>query len=267
MEKLQSAVIKTAHDLWRKGWAERNAGNLSVRLLPEEVEEVSRRDDPWRPLEAAVPELGGDHLLFTNSGSYMREVQLDPLRNTDVVELDANGECFRVVWGDTKRGPTSEIAPHLHAHAARKRASSGVDRAVLHTHPPNLIALSYALALDTGSLTRLLWQMHTECVVVFPMGCGYVEWRLPGSEELARATGKIMKRRNMVLWQYHGIVASGPDLDAAFGLIDTAEKAAEIYLKVAALGPVERRLNREQITALARRFGVKPDPQILADEK
>jgi rhamnulose-1-phosphate aldolase len=267
MEKLQSAVVRTAHDLWRKGWAERNAGNLSVRLLPEEVGEAFRRDDPWRPLETAVPDLGGDHLLFTDTGSYMRNVQLEPLRNTDVIEVDANGECFRIVWGDVERGPTSEIAPHLHVHAARKRASSGADRAVLHTHPPNLIALSYALALDTASLTRLLWQMHTECVVVFPTGCGYVEWRLPGSAELARATGRIMERRSMVLWQYHGIVAAGPDLDSALGLIDTAEKAADIYLKVAALGPVVRRLNHEQLTALARRFGVEPDPQILTDEE
>jgi rhamnulose-1-phosphate aldolase len=267
MEKLQAAVVKTAHELWRKGWAERNAGNLSMRLLPEEAAQVSLEDDRWRPLEAAVPELGGEHLLFTDSGSYMREVQLDPLRNTDVIELDLNGECFRIVRGDRERGPTSEIAPHLYAHAARKRASRGADRAVLHTHPPNLIALSYAVALDTTSLTRLLWQMHTECIVVFPMGCGYVDWALPGSEELARATGKIMERRNMVLWQYHGIVAAGPDLNTAFGLIETAEKAADIYLKVAALGPVERRLSYEQLTALARRFGVEPDPEILAVEQ
>ena len=46
-----------------------------------------------------------------------------------------------------------------------------------------------------------------------------------------------------------------------FGLIETAEKAAEIYLKAAALGPVERRLDSEQLTALARRFGVELDPE------
>jgi rhamnulose-1-phosphate aldolase len=73
-----------------------------------------------------------------------------------------------------------------------------------------------------------------------------------------------MERRRLVLWQYHGIVAAGPDLDAAFGLIETAEKAAEIYLKVAAVGSVGRRLSNEQLSALARRFGVEPDPEILA---
>jgi rhamnulose-1-phosphate aldolase len=264
MESLQSAVIRTARHLWLKGWAERNAGNLSVRLRKGELPEDSRRHDPWRPLETATPELGGERLLFTDTGSHMRLLELDPLQCTSVIELDGSGERFRVVRGGEGRGPTSEIMPHLRAHAARKRASGDQDRAVIHTHPPHLIALTYALALDTASLTRLLWQMHTECIVVFPMGCGFVEWLLPGSQELARATEEIMERRSLVLWQYHGIVAAGPDLDAAFGLIETAEKAAEIYLMAAALGPVQRRLDDQQLVALARRFGVEPDPEILA---
>jgi rhamnulose-1-phosphate aldolase len=264
MKNLQSAVIRTAHDLWLRGWAERNAGNLSVRVLPGEVEGDVRRDGPWRPLEMAIPELGGEHFLFTDTGSHMRLVELDPPRNTSIVELDEGGECFRVIRGDADSDPTSEIVPHLCVHTARKRGSGSADRAVIHTHPPNLIALTYALALDTASLTRLLWEMHTECIVVFPRGCGFADWRLPGSEELARATERIMERRSLVLWQYHGIVAAGPDLDAAFGLIETAEKAAEIYLKAAALGPVERRLSTEQLTALAGRFGVEPDREFLA---
>ena len=106
--------------------------------------------------------------------------------------------------------------------------------------------------------------MHTECIVVFPKGCGLVPWRMPGSDDLARATAEVLARRTMVVWQHHGIVAGGPDLDVAFGLIETAEKAAEIYLKAAAVGPVERRLSTEQLTALANRFGVEPDPEILA---
>ena len=194
----------------------------------------------------------------------MRLVELDPQGLTCVIELDSNGECFRVIDGDPDSSPTSEIMPHLCVHTARRRASGNTDRAVIHTHPPNLIALTYALALDTTSLTRLLWQMHTECIVVFPMGCGFVDWRLPGSEELARATERIMDRRSLAVWQYHGIVATGPDLDVAFGLIDTANKAAEIYLKAASVGPVERRLSDEQLTALARHFGVEPDRDILA---
>jgi rhamnulose-1-phosphate aldolase len=265
-QESKSAVIRTARDLWLKGWAERNAGNLSVRLLAEELDDDARFRDPWRPLGTAIPDLAGEHFLFTDTGSYMRLVELDPQRLTSVIELDTDGERFRVMGEDAEHRPTSELVPHLCVHAARKRASGNVDRAVIHTHPPNLIALTYSMALDTPSLSRLLWQMHTECIVVFPKGCGFVDWRLPGSEELARATERVMERRSLALWQYHGIVATGPDLDVAFGLIETAEKAAEIYLKAASVGPVERRLSDEQLHALASRFGVEPDEEILAAE-
>ena len=97
------------------------------------------------------------YFLFTDTGSHMRLVELDPLRNTSVIELDEGGEQFRIVRGDLRRGPTSELMPHLRVHMARKRAPGSRSRTVIHTHPPNLIALTYALELDTASLTRLLW--------------------------------------------------------------------------------------------------------------
>jgi rhamnulose-1-phosphate aldolase len=263
MDELLEAVGRTARDLWQKGWAERNAGNLSLRLRPEQVEADFARDGPWQALGSRVSELAGEHFLFTVTGGYMRNVELDPVRNLEVIEIDAAGERFRVVWGRA-RGPTSELMPHLRAHAARVPVTDGRDRAVIHTHPPHLIALTYALDLDTAALTRLLWAMHTECIVVFPEGCGFAEWRLPGSEELAEATAAILERRPMAVWQFHGIVAAGASLEAAFGLIDTAEKAAEIYVKASALAHPPKKLSAEQLTALARRFGVEPDPEILS---
>ena len=33
---------------------------------------------------------------------------------------------------------------------------------------------------------------------------------------------------NIVVWVHHGMFCSGKDFDEAFGLMDTAEKAAEI---------------------------------------
>jgi rhamnulose-1-phosphate aldolase len=66
-----------------------------------------------------------------------------------------------------------------------------------------------------------------------------------------------------VVWQHHGAVALEADFETAFGLIETAERAAEIYLKVAALGPVSQKLSTAQLTALAEKFEVEPDPEIL----
>jgi rhamnulose-1-phosphate aldolase len=185
-------------------------------------------------------------------------------RDLGVIQVDESGRRYRTLWGyQDGGGPTSELLPHLQIHAARIRSNQHGDRAILHTSPTNLIALTHALPLTTQGLTRLLWEMHTECIVVFPLGCAFLDWRLPGSEEQARATGKVFEKRTLAIWDRHDAVAMGPDFKTAFGLIETAEKAAEIYLTAAALGPVSRRLSTAQLTALAERFGVEPDPEIL----
>ena len=75
-------------------------------------------------------------------------------------------------------------------HQKRKQVSGGIERAVIHTHSPNVIALTNILELDTRRLTRLLWQIHAECVVAFSEGIEFVPWMLPGSAELAALTGE-----------------------------------------------------------------------------
>jgi rhamnulose-1-phosphate aldolase len=40
-----------------------------------------------------------------------------------------------------------------------------------------------------------------------------------------------MKEFKIVLWAMHGVFGSGKNLDEAFGLIETAEKGAEVFIK------------------------------------
>ena len=68
MDAILQWVTKTSSDLWTKGWAERNAGNLSVRLRPEET--ATGADGDWRPIGAKIPGAGGERFLFTSTGSY-----------------------------------------------------------------------------------------------------------------------------------------------------------------------------------------------------
>jgi len=262
LKTLVDSVVGTAGDLWHKGWAERNAGNMSVWIDPALLDGEGRTEGPWQEIGTRVEGVAGGHFLITASGSFMHNLDRAPDECLGVVEVDDAGAAWRKLWGFTSGcAPTSELYAHLRTHAARAHAGRG---AIIHTHPQNLIALTYAMALDTTTLTRLLWEMHTECIVVFPEGCGYVKWLLPGSDELARASAEMLERRPMVLWQHHGAVAVGPDLETAFGLIDTAEKAAGIYFKAAVLGPVTHRLSTAQLKAVADRFGVHPDAEILA---
>lgn len=260
-DDLLRQTIDTAHDLWLRGWAERNAGNISARLDETQLDRRFDEDADWCDTGIALPDLAGQHFLFTGSGQHMRNVERDPPGTLGVIQLDEKGGRYRTVWGFT-RGcvPASELPAHLRIHAARE-----TDNAVIHTHPTNIVALTCALDLDAASLTRLLWEMHPECLVVFPDGCGFLEFEIPGGDELARATAEVLKTRRMAVWQYHGIVAAGPDLDAAFGLIDTAEKAAEIYIKAASLGPIKNKLSTAQLKALARKFNLKIEGKIEED--
>ena len=142
------------------------------------------------------------------------------------------------------------------SHAARL----GVDpahRVVMHCHPNHLLAMTYVHDLDSRAFTRTLWQMCSECVAVFPEGVNVLPWMLCGTNEIGQATAEQMKTARLVVWAQHGIYGVGRDLDEAFGLIETAEKAAEIYLKIAHL-PRLNTITDEQLRLLADKFGVRP---------
>lgn len=64
-----------------------------------------------------------------------------------------------------------------------------------------------------------------------------------------------MKTARLVVWAQHGIYGAGKELDETFGLIETAEKAAEIYLKIAHL-PLVNTITDEQMHLLEARFGI-----------
>ena len=51
-----------------------------------------------------------------------------------------------------------------------------------------MIALTFVLPLEDKVFTRELWEMATECPVVFPSGIGVVGWMVPGGREIAVAT-------------------------------------------------------------------------------
>lgn len=50
--------------------------------------------------------------------------------------------------------------------------------------------------------------------------------------EIGRATVEKSKEYRAVVWSQHGLFTTGKVLDEVFGLIETIEKAAEIYMKI-----------------------------------
>ena len=98
--------------------------------------------------------------------------------------------------------------------------------------------------------------MCTECVFVLPDGVNVLPWMLCGTNEIGEATAEKMKTARLVVWALHGIYSAGRDLDETFGLIETAEKAAEIYMKIAHL-PLKNTITDEQMHQMEKRFNVK----------
>lgn len=252
--------IRMASDGWEKGWHERNGGNLSYRIKPEEVQAVAEGlhlEGEWQEIGAKVPTLAGEYFLVTGSGKFFRNVALDPQDTLVIIELDQQGENYRLRWGLTKGGrPTSELPSHLMNHEVKKQASEGRHRVIYHAHTPNVIALTFVLPLEDKVFTRELWEMATECPVVFPAGLGVVPWMVPGGRDIAVATSELMKKYDVAIWAHHGMFCSGEDFDLTFGLMDTVEKSAEILVKVLSMGQKRQTITTQNLRDLAQEFKV-----------
>ena len=129
------------------------------------------------------------------------------------------------------------------------------NRVVMHSHPTNTLAMYYVHELDEKKFTHTLWEMCTECIVVFPDGIGVLPWMLCGTIEIGEATAEMMKEFRLVVWGMHGIYGVGKTMDEAFGLIETVEKAAQIYMLTAHL-PRVNTIKDTELQELAEAFGV-----------
>ena len=251
--------VRTVANMYAHGWDERNGGNISLMLDGAQAAPYVEGCAVLReiPTGFAAPALDGRYFLVTGTGKYFKNVEYDPAGNLGLVRICGGGQTAQLLWGFTDGGIfTSEFPAHMMSHAARL----GVDpenRVVMHCHPANLLAMSYVHDLDEQAFTRTLWQMCTECIVVFPEGVNVLPWMLCGTNEIGRATAEKMERARLVVWAQHGIYGAGKDLDETFGLIETAEKAAEIYMKIAHL-PWKNTISDEQMWQLAEHFKVTP---------
>ena len=146
-------------------------------------------------------------------------------------------------------------------------ATNGKYRVIYHAHPANIIALTFVLPLNDKVFTRELWEMATECPVVFPDGVGVVPWMVPGGKEIAVATSKLMERYDVAVWAHHGLFAAGEDFDSTFGLMHTVEKSAEILVKVLSMrGDKRQTIKVEEFRDLAKAFGVKLPEEFLFEK-
>ena len=176
--------------------------------------------------------LEGKIFIVTGTGKYFKNVEDDPESNLGIVRIAQNGKGVELLWGFKDGGrPTSEFPAHMMSHIARLKVDPE-NRVVMHSHPTNTLAMNYVHELDEKKFTHTLWEMCTECIVVFPEGVGILPWMLCGTDEIGVATAKKMEEFRLVVWAMHGIYGAGKTMDETFGLIETVEKAAQIYMLI-----------------------------------
>lgn len=248
---------RTAANMYRLGWDERNGGNISYMLDEEVVSEYLDINSAIRTIPTgfnALP-LAGKIFIVTGTGKYFKNVDGDPETNLGIIRITDDGTAARLLWGYKDGGKfTSELPAHLMSHMARLEVDPE-NRVVIHSHPTHTLAMNYVHELDEKKLTHTLWEMCTECIVVFPDGIGVLPWMLCGTNEIGEATAEKMREFRLVIWGMHGIYGAGKDLDETFGLIETVEKAAQIYMLTSHL-PRINTIKDSELKLLAEAFGV-----------
>ncbi len=256
-------MCETTANMYRLGWDERNGGNISYLLKEEEVAEYLDLNNVLRviPLMGVnevdfdASPLEGKIFIVTGTGKYFKNVEKDPETNLGIVRIGKGGKNVELLWGFKDGGrPTSEFPAHMMSHMARLSVDPE-NRVVMHSHPTNTLAMNYVHELDEKKFTHTLWEMCTECIVVFPEGVGVLPWMLCGTTEIGKATAEKMKEFRLVVWAMHGIYGAGKTLDETFGLIETVEKAAQIYMLTAHL-PRLNTIKDEDMVKLVELFGI-----------
>ena len=244
-------------NMYRQGWDERNGGNISVMIDEEKLAEYLDLSKVIRTIPTGfhAEPLIGKYFMVTGTGKYFKNVEVDPETNLGIIRIAEDGETAELMWGYADGGRfTSELPAHLMSHMSRL-AINPDNRVIMHCHPTYTLAMNFVHELDEKKLTHSLWQMCTECMVVFPDGIGVLPWMLCGTNEIGMATAEKMKEFRLVVWGLHGIYGCGKDIDEAFGLIETVEKAAQLYMLSAHL-PRVNTINDDQLREIAKGFGL-----------
>jgi rhamnulose-1-phosphate aldolase len=246
-------IAETAMLLWKRGWAERNAGNISInvsKIFDKNTNQYSDDSDLIKT-DRNYSTISNIIFLVTATGSRMREIAKETERYTCLIKISGDGNYYQkipIIPGNDDIIPTSELPTHLAIHEVLA-LNNAEEKVVLHTHPTELIALSQIQEIK-NEINQILIGMHPENIIFIPDGIGYIPFILPGSDELANATSKAFERHKILLWEKHGCIAIGNNLNNAFDLIDTLAKSALMYFMVKGAGFEPEGLSYENLIEL-----------------
>ncbi len=257
VEKVLNEIAEVAGYLWQKGWAERNAGNISINItgLLSEGDKKELNHGIGLRTAGSFNMVNKQVYLMTGTGTRMRDIAKCPSENICIVTVNEKSQVsyfpLRVIKERILQ-PTSEIYTHL-AIQQMLLQTGGVNKVVLHAHVTGFIALTQIKKFQSSrTISELIWKMHPEAVMFCPKGLGYVPYMLPGSPQIAKKTVNSLLKHDVVVWGRHGGLVVAPTLNEAFDTIDLAAKSVEIFFTCRNAGFEPDGLSQKEWTQIKR---------------
>ena len=214
---------------YEKGWAEANAGNLSIRLNDDITNQLNNKKlEVYSRFEikSDLSNIKGKYFLVKGSGKRMRDIKTAPEQNLCLGSIIDN--LFQIIWPpNCNFKPTSEIETHMAMHNFILKNKPEFT-SIFHTHPIEVIEL---INLRLPNKERRLYEMNPNMAIYLPEGICILSFEVPSSLELAEKTLEKLKKYRVVIWQLHGIICIEHSLTTCFDLIDIINKASYFVLK------------------------------------
>ncbi len=150
------------------------------------------------------------------------------LTRADMIQVKPDGTLIGI------HKPSVELPFHKEIYRVRPDL-----RAIVHAHPPTLVAFSLARKLPNTHLIPTASEVCGEVTMA--------KYDVPGSEQLGKNIAEeFAKGYNSVLLENHGVVCGGKDLFGAFMSFETLDTCGRLEIDAAKLGK-PRLLTDEEI--------------------
>ena len=155
------------------------------------------------------------------------------LRREDIMQIKADGSIVGI------HRPSAEYPFHLAIYKKRPDI-----RAVLHTHPPTMIASNLLrLPPDLTLIPRLA--IHTRKI-------SEVSYEIPGSSALGdKISMEFSRGANAVILERHGVVVGAPTLFEAFESFESLYACSQIRRNAKAIGGTVRSVGDDDIRKIS----------------
>ena len=159
----------------RRGWAETNAGNVSVVLpditLSDSIHYIKSTGLNPMQLDQQYAKLGNRVMLISLSGARYRKMEEFPEESYAVLAFNQGGDAYYALYLPEETKITSECPAHFSSHNVVVERLGG-SNAYVHTHPTDFNTFVLHRASLDENIWKKLFRMHPEQFVLYGVSTG-----------------------------------------------------------------------------------------------